>query len=558
MHITNPLCFTALEANSTVYLTTSAAILFYSTDNDSWNEWRGETLTLQNIGDKLYFYGENESLFDPNTATITNFGMTGMIAASGDVTTLLNPNGVQTLTALGCFLGLFEDCSSLETAPELPATTLSRNCYEAMFRGCTNLKSSPILPATTLAENCYWEIFAGCENLCEVTVEGNITRNEAEGWLHNVNIQEAGIIYSRENLNTSLIPRGFAVIRSKDTFNYTYDNWNGRAVYAFNGNFPYTDTLVGAIYVEEDESSKILIYCSQNGLHLDSSEWNTQYGTIEDVIIQFDNRQMFISVRIFEGYHMRVDGGYSERTPEPTITGTDNTTQCSDGSTIHTGTGTVTITDPSPEALIKYSINNGEWIDYSTPIQLSTGEYTIKSYATQSGYNASRTVTYQITVSEEEECQPKPVRLRIVDKLVHILEDMVADTASDLASFQYNSIAKGNVRLDAKMANPTALLVQITDWSLDLTNMTKREAVEVSLFFLDKETKIDNEALAQEVIIKNMADIACDFLARLMTDKSLRIVDENVKIKSVFYQSDSNRDGVCLQMRIEERGGSCL
>ena len=285
---------------------------------------------------------------------------------------------------------------------------------------------------------------------------------------------------------------------------------------------------------------------------------NWPYG-IEYDIHQLNGRQLFVNLMDVELGSTAVRAFEGERLPDPVISGTDNTMVCWNGEIVHKGTGTIAIVDGEIGSVIHYSIDNGGWGIYSQPFDVLSGTHTIKSYTTKSGFDNSRMVSYQITVSEEEECQPKPVRLRIVDKLVHILEDMVADTASDLASFQYNSIAKGNVRLDAKMANPTALLVQITDWSLDLTNMTKREAVEVSLFFLDKETKIDNEALAQEVIIKRMADIiACDFLSRLMTDKSLRIVDEKVKIKSVFYQSDSNRDGVCLQMRIEERGGSCL
>ena len=34
---------------------------------------------------------------------------------------------------------MFSQCSSLTTAPELPATTLVRGCYSYMFNGCSNL-----------------------------------------------------------------------------------------------------------------------------------------------------------------------------------------------------------------------------------------------------------------------------------------------------------------------------------------------------------------------------------------------------------------------------------
>jgi hypothetical protein len=42
---------------------------------------------------------------------------------------------------------MFAGCSSLEKAPELPATTLSESCYAYMFSGCTLLETSPELPA---------------------------------------------------------------------------------------------------------------------------------------------------------------------------------------------------------------------------------------------------------------------------------------------------------------------------------------------------------------------------------------------------------------------------
>jgi len=53
----------------------------------------------------------------------------------------------------------------LETAPELPATTLAEHCYEYMFYGCTSLETAPELPATTLAESCYYQMFNGCTSL---------------------------------------------------------------------------------------------------------------------------------------------------------------------------------------------------------------------------------------------------------------------------------------------------------------------------------------------------------------------------------------------------------
>ena len=64
----------------------------------------------------------------------------------------------------GCF-GMFEDCTSLVNAPELPATTLADGCYNSMFFGCTSLVNAPELPATTLYERCYASMFRDCTSL---------------------------------------------------------------------------------------------------------------------------------------------------------------------------------------------------------------------------------------------------------------------------------------------------------------------------------------------------------------------------------------------------------
>ena len=67
--------------------------------------------------------------------------------------------------AKGCYESMFAGCTSLETAPELPATTLADYCYNSMFYNCTSLVNAPVLPATTLAEGCYESMFYSCDLL---------------------------------------------------------------------------------------------------------------------------------------------------------------------------------------------------------------------------------------------------------------------------------------------------------------------------------------------------------------------------------------------------------
>lgn len=60
---------------------------------------------------------------------------------------------------------MFNNCTWLTTAPDLPATTLADNCYSYMFSNCTSLTTAPELHATTLANQCYRSMFKDCTSL---------------------------------------------------------------------------------------------------------------------------------------------------------------------------------------------------------------------------------------------------------------------------------------------------------------------------------------------------------------------------------------------------------
>ena len=132
----NWLCFTAEEANSTVAMKTEgsapAVSLEYSTDGNTWSPFvvGSTTVTLANVDDKMYVRATStgNTGMGSSSSNYNKFVMTGKIAASGNVDTLLDQNGNSTLTNY-CYHGLFSDCSSLTTSPELPSTTLANNCY---------------------------------------------------------------------------------------------------------------------------------------------------------------------------------------------------------------------------------------------------------------------------------------------------------------------------------------------------------------------------------------------------------------------------------------------
>ena len=169
------LCFTAEKANSTLHLdkvgSPNAISIETSTDCKTWTDYSwtnntGDTLTLANVGDKVYFRAktENQTIGSSNK-NYYQFKMTGKIAASGNIQALLKANGSRTDAPAYCYSSMFYNCTSLTTAPKLPATTLANNCYTSMFRYCSSLTSAPELPATTLADYCYQSMFRDCTSL---------------------------------------------------------------------------------------------------------------------------------------------------------------------------------------------------------------------------------------------------------------------------------------------------------------------------------------------------------------------------------------------------------
>ena len=150
-----------------------------------------------NPGDKIQFRGDNTAYCGDNPELYSIFGgSTAEFEIEGNIMSLINSTDFSTLTTLesnftfaflfsnctgltsaenlilpatpltmGCYVMMFQGCTSLTTAPKLPATTLAMGCYDSMFQDCTSLTTVPKLPATTLAEGCYEYMFNGCTSL---------------------------------------------------------------------------------------------------------------------------------------------------------------------------------------------------------------------------------------------------------------------------------------------------------------------------------------------------------------------------------------------------------
>ena len=121
-----------------------------------------------------------------------------------------------TTLANNCYQQMFQDCTSLTTAPELPATTLARGCCRSMFYGCTSLTTAPVLSATTLTDYCYHQMFQGCTSLstikCLATyLYGGSTRNWVNGVAASGTFTKASSITNWTS-GSDGIPNGWTVV----------------------------------------------------------------------------------------------------------------------------------------------------------------------------------------------------------------------------------------------------------------------------------------------------------------------------------------------------------
>ena len=178
------LTFTAEAANSSVKLTAvgspPAVTLEYNLNGGGWLPYTvGNVISLPNVGDNVKMRGNN-TVFTSHSNHYNKFELTGLVAASGDITSLLNNIGGDVkLLSNNTFMQLFFQCNKLVTAPNLPSTSLSVSCYTRMFSYCSNLANAPKLPATIVMSIAYYSMFDHCTNLISVPkIEVNAIENQ--------------------------------------------------------------------------------------------------------------------------------------------------------------------------------------------------------------------------------------------------------------------------------------------------------------------------------------------------------------------------------------------
>ena len=202
--------------------------LQYSVNNGEWNDVvANEEVTFGGTNGDLRLRGTNINGTASNRgeySTITFTKPNVNVACTGDIRTLLDWRNYSTVNTQNArFCHLFQDCTVLTSAPELPAKELADNCYSDMFYGCTSLTSAPELKATELVGDCYYSMFYGCTKLSTVTMlapSDQISKasNCCYKWLYNAGTDET--VSSR-----TLIVTDEAAYTALESKKYLPDNW---------------------------------------------------------------------------------------------------------------------------------------------------------------------------------------------------------------------------------------------------------------------------------------------------------------------------------------------
>ena len=151
--------------------------LEYSTDKNTWTTWE-ETEGVRSVeipaNGTVYLKGDNVNGFAVDSSNYFKFSSTGNVNADGDMMSIINKNGSNTVPAYA-FCNLFNSMNTLKKAPAINATTYGSYCCRTTFNGCRNLTdiSNFKIVNPSFSDNSAYQFFGtflGCWGLTTVDV----------------------------------------------------------------------------------------------------------------------------------------------------------------------------------------------------------------------------------------------------------------------------------------------------------------------------------------------------------------------------------------------------
>lgn len=141
--------------------------------------------------------------------------------------------------------------------------------------------------------------------------------------------------------------------------------------------------------------------------------------------------------------------------------------------------------------------------------------------------------------------------MELVNKIRNILSQM-----TDVQTVIYDNQFSSNLRVDRSPA-PYAILYLLSDWTVDISSGVAKEGAEIQVFFADR-AKFDCKGEEKDLIVMRMELMAREFIRRVLDDKTIRVTDDTVKLRSSYGSFDAFVVGVSVMLKIEDKQGGCI
>lgn len=155
------------------------------------------------------------------TNVVTNECYYGMFK---NCTTLVSgPEILAQLCGQKAFKEMFYGCTSLTAAPTISLLDINVSCCESMFEGCTSLVKGPTIPIvmfnSSTANGCWNNMFKGCSSLNEITILLSTTSNiTPSSCMYNMfyGVANTGTLHKNPNLTSwpsadTALPNGWTI-----------------------------------------------------------------------------------------------------------------------------------------------------------------------------------------------------------------------------------------------------------------------------------------------------------------------------------------------------------
>lgn len=141
--------------------------------------------------------------------------------------------------------------------------------------------------------------------------------------------------------------------------------------------------------------------------------------------------------------------------------------------------------------------------------------------------------------------------MQIVDNILSKLNSI-----DGLETVFYESGWGTNLRIDRK-PTPAAVLYLIQGFEIGLKGGIRKDNVDLEVFFFDR---IDLSAKGEAVQAKmdELLPLVNGFVSLLVSDKTLVLDGDTIKVQAAYGQFDTHVCGWSLQLKLTEKQGHCI